>query len=976
MTNIGAEFLESLCTPDYQQDRIEIKVASHTTCEWIRRHAMYKSFRSHPGSRILHVYGNAGSGKSVLAKHVWKGLSSELRSSPKGDMVLLYYCCNARTRPDESAASILRALIHQFLWQKSLAFKNVVQSNELMQSRSISGGSTDWTFSALWSIFKDIVANSQDQVYCIIDGLDECENESMEDLLLLLPSLLKKGNSKAFSKFFLTSRVEGHIVSALEGHAANITITSDVTRHDVEIYVGERLANLTRRLRLNAKEEQNLRRLLAERASGMFLWVDLAIKDLEKTYGIRAKTIARRVRSLPSGLNALYERMLSKIDAMCEDQDTFQLARKMLTWIALAARPLTLNELRIALAMEVDTKDLDSLEPLQNISYDLLGLCGSFVEIIRKSNNDFPVKESQVEADELEDLSATVRLIHQSAKEYLVDSSGIPDSLSKYRINSHMGNAEIARICLTYLLSQNFAVGPIRADSADLTKHTALLIRRLNRFGLLEYVSIHWPTHARDGEREDVNMQVCVFLRDNVNHYRSWHQAHVFVSLLQFIQTFDLTEIHAASTLGLDAVVILLLDQGSDVDAKAGYNQTPLHYAAWKGHMKVLKLLLDRGADIEAEIHGGGRALHLVALRGNMEAIRLLLDRGAKVESSAHSAWTLLHPVVEAGNLELLKLLLDKGANINEWDTRKSTLLHRAAWKGHLDIVRLLLDRGADIQAKNGSDWTALHVAVENGHLEIAQLLLDKGIEVDAKTSQGRTAVHYAARHGHSNLIRTLLLRRQADIAAKTLNGRTVLHIAAQKGHFETVKMILEQRTEVKSETIDEDNFAAFYDALEYSHGPVAEVLLGSVKLDEHGYDMALQAAAYYGLETLVLSLLESHNGSFNCQKVCAQALQIACINGKVAVVNDLISAGANPNQTDEHGWSPVSCALHFQQQAVLDKLLESGADVALAGKNAFLSPTSMNSADSSRRLVFDDDGMTIRYHGKNSDHFARNYFH
>src|SRR6202034_3284945 len=82
INEVRTEFLESLCTPDYQQDRLQVRDASKTTCEWIWGHPDYLCYRKSAESIILHVVGKAGSGKSVLAKHVWKRLSTEAVDSP------------------------------------------------------------------------------------------------------------------------------------------------------------------------------------------------------------------------------------------------------------------------------------------------------------------------------------------------------------------------------------------------------------------------------------------------------------------------------------------------------------------------------------------------------------------------------------------------------------------------------------------------------------------------------------------------------------------------------------------------------------------------------------------------------------------------------------------------------------------------------------------------------------------------------
>ncbi|OCK73077.1 hypothetical protein K432DRAFT_18093, partial [Lepidopterella palustris CBS 459.81] len=577
------QFLESLCTPDYQQDRLQIKDASATTCEWIWDHTEYRSCRESTESSILHISGKAGSGKSVLAKCVWKRLSKELADSPgNNQFALLYYICDNRTRPNETASSILRGLIHQFLLQRPSLFTEAIAKSEIMQSHSFLEGSTTWTFDSLWSIFKAIVNKSELQViYCIIDALDESEKESTELLISLLPALLDQSTSKAVVKLVLTSRIEGYIVDCLESHTTKILVDPSVTRQDIETFIGERLGKVKKRLRLDAHGERDVRKVLLDHADGMFLWAELAIKDLERAHGITLGNMAARVRSLPSGLNALYKRMLAKIVGMCENEDTIKLVRKIFTWVALATRPLTLAELRVALAIELDMTRLDSVELLQNISYDLLDLCGSFIEIVRTNNKpsqtsgESSVFGGEAESGENEDLAATVRLIHQSAKDYLIASENDANGLlSKFQLNSQEGHSEIAKTCLTYLLCEDFQNGIVRANVADNSEPgtdpngllATLLNQKLAIHEFLGYAAAHWPTHVREcssiDDREHVHMLASRFLMDCPDQFQSWYQVYFFFSRGEVDLDCGITGIHAAAFLGLYEETKMILDSG------------------------------------------------------------------------------------------------------------------------------------------------------------------------------------------------------------------------------------------------------------------------------------------------------------------------------------------------------------------------------------------------------------------------------
>ena len=50
----------------------------------------------------------------------------------------------------------------------------------------------------------------------------------------------------------------------------------------------------------------------------------------------------------------------------------------------------------------------------------------------------------------------------------------------------------------------------------------------------------------------------------------------------------------------------LLIDRGTDVNAKNRYGRTPLHLASFKGHKDMCALLIDHGADVTAT-EGEGR---------------------------------------------------------------------------------------------------------------------------------------------------------------------------------------------------------------------------------------------------------------------------------------------------------------------------------------------------------------------------------
>jgi ankyrin repeat protein len=945
--NVRIGFLESLCTPDYQQDRLQIKDASAATCEWIWGNREYFSYRDSAESSILLILGKAGSGKSVLAKHVWKRLSKELADSPGGDYsALLYYCCDRRTRPGETASSTLRALIHQFILQRPSLFDTVVAESEIMQSHSFSEETSTWTFNSLWSIFRAIVINSQLWIiHCIIDSLDESEKESMGILLSRLVDLLDRGTNGVTVKLFLASRIEGHVVGPLEGHAASILLDSVATRRDIETCVSEGLGKLKKRLRLDREGEQSLRQLLVDRADGMFLWAELAITDLEKAYGLTAKSLANRVRSLPSGLNALYERMLTRINELCKDTDTVEIVRKIFTWVALTARPLTLAELRIALALELDIECLASVEPLENIAYDLLDLCGSFVEVI---HGDYKAAQASG-GRKNEDLTATVRLIHESAKEFLIDFHlRLDGPLSKFRVSSPAGHGEIAQICLAYLLCKEFEDGPAEVTIADSREPNADTVVTLAKFikqmlvdyEFLDYAVLHWHTHAQKSSNSDEGQHVltsaCRLLHDSPKQFQSWNQISLFLRTSRIDYDSHFTSVHAVAFLGLHNVLNLLLDRGVEIDAKTTDNWTALHYAAYYGHLEVAALLLDRGLAIEARINNQSTALHVATEIGYVQMVILLLGRGANIESRGSNDMTALHYAARYGHLEIailllnrgaeieaksisdltahhyaagnkhlevVMLLLDRGAEIRTKDVSELTTLHYSAYNGHLEVVTALLDRGAEIEAKDVGNWTALHYAAQNRHLEVATILLDRGAKIEAKSDSSATALHYAARNRHLE-VAILLLDRGAKIETSGANGLTVLHYAVWDGCLEMVTILLDRGAEVEVKSAN-DVTALHYAAANSQLG-VAKLLLDR-GAEIQGKDVDDWTALHY-----------------------------AAYNGHLEVITTLLDRGAEIEAKDTDGWTALHHAASNEYLEIVTFLLDRGSVIEARTNDGF----------------------------------------
>ena len=721
------------------------------TCEWIKSHALYDLWlRSQ--SQLLWISGGPGKGKTMLSIFLAEELEQMARRLPSEEF--LQYFCDNKDEKRNTAVAVLRGLIYQLLQLRRKLFDHILPTFKV-QKESL------FQFEALWRIFKSMVCDpTVETTYCVLDGLDECDEASLEMLLRKITVLLSAEpteSSVCHLNVLIVSRERPDLIPESLSGFPHISLDPDADTEitqDIDLFIKAKVKELSRRKRYPETLRVHVEEVFQHRAQGTFLWIGIVAQALEK---YKLTEVEKALDSFPSGLDKLYDRILLQIDS-----DRREIAAKILRWVVMAVRPLTLSELGIAIETAVGPSTV-AFTP-DELARDQVSYCGHFLVI---------------EVDE-------VSLIHQSAKDYLLRKNMASNfELEVFRVKEEAANLEIARKCLDYLQS----------GALDNSKSNVLCnFSHLRAFPLLSYAAVHWHEHASSlAHSEDIFDLSLPFYRKKspirtswLEAYWSWDRSDWKVgrqppdsfTLLMLASYFGILPL--VEKLILTRNWVKKLKRSYNLNKTDGKGNTALMWAAKGEHEAVVGLLLDQGANTEAKDEDKRTALIVTADSGHEAIVRLLLEKGANIEAENKWERTALIEAAGLGHKAVVRLLLEKGANIEAKNGRESTALIEAAGLGHKAVVRLLLKKGADINVTDRNGKTALMIAATGDESEeaIVRLLLEKGADINAKDKDGETALMKAAVYGEGEdgeaLIR-LLLEEGVDINAKDKHGKTAL---------------------------------------------------------------------------------------------------------------------------------------------------------------------------------------------------------
>jgi ankyrin repeat protein len=855
------------------------------TCEWITQHPSYQSWLQ-DDEQLLWISGGPGKGKTMMSIFLTEELE-RLAFASTGVQAVFYFC-NIQDEKRNTALAILRSLIHQIITQTPDLAKHAQAyfTPDDQQRQTLT------SFETLWMILRGIVTDkSLPTTFCVLDGLDESDEQALELLVPRLVDLLSADPSPNTASAFRLAIVSRDIHS-LHG-CVQVKLDPDHDEdvaHDIESFVSSMTEGLPAPEGSEITFRAHIQKTLLDRAKGTFLWVGFAMHELRKK---RTSTeVLAALEDLPSGLENIYGAMLLQIPF-----DQRELSSKLLLWVTLALRPLSL----IGLAAAADVRSSSTLITLEQAIRDAVELCAPLLQI-KKEKVDPVWDQRSGSFMKVLDIER-VHLIHASARDYLVRKvSDKNPTLEQFRINEEEAHLNIARTCLRYIISSEL-------------RHQAVFsmdTKDPQELSFLRYSAIHWYEHVRfcPTMANHLFHSFKPFFRRHSKVRNNWYRFRNYLDHWYLFRNdwfhrveivFVTPQLHMASEYGVIPWIRWVLQLPARIptfrsrkNERDQTGMTSLCNAIFYGHEDAAKFLIGEGVNlfvkdsswtaaidsairqgwvevvlllIKPGTHSNGRKmprfaigigthinrrdytgrtiLHRAALFGQESIVRMLIENGAdvKLTVTGHGTGlgdfgmaTALHFAATNGNMEIVKILVASGAGVEATTKCGLTALHMAARKGNDEALRILIEHGADFKATDDDGWTVLHTAVGGGHTIVIRMLIDLGADIAAKATDGSTVLHQAMRTARNRVDR-ILLEHGANVKEKDVRGNTVLHVAARWRTKEAVRMLLEHGADIEAK--NEDGNTALHVAADERDAGFVQALI------DHGAN--IQAKNNYG---------------------------------------------------------------------------------------------------------------------------------
>ncbi|KAK0727703.1 hypothetical protein B0T26DRAFT_695426 [Lasiosphaeria miniovina] len=473
----------------FRRDLAESRSIRHEgTCSWIFNQPSLKTWFGANSNAVAWYTAPPGSGKTVLSAAVAQYVEE------KGKGLLIYYRFSFDDSARRMPINALRSIALQLRTAMGKVPEEVMEIfNSEMQRHAYRLQDTEIAANVVEGFLKQVP-----RIHIVIDGLDECSD--IQGALRLF-SRLAGFENYGIAKWFFTSRDEPVIQAAMgKMQATELRPAKGTVMSDITTFLDANSANLAVRKCKDCVE------YWTAASQENFLYSRLMLQLLCGDGVTCSDEIHEELRRFPPGLSGCYTRCL---DSLTRRKDTErELARRMFVFLVFAAKPLTVNELRNALAIRMEP-GFDDHQPGRVPSLELIKLLGgSLIRIEHEGSDAGPL----------------VKFVHKSVVDFFKEDPsrlGIPAGradLGNFFTSRKEGDLLLGRYCLKYL--------QFRRYQTDVDMPAVLANN--NEHAFLKYAAAFWFQHLGEVEHDqELFSEVRSFLRSQAFRTCLSVQVHV-----------------------------------------------------------------------------------------------------------------------------------------------------------------------------------------------------------------------------------------------------------------------------------------------------------------------------------------------------------------------------------------------------------------------------------------------------------------